>query len=749
MNDTLYIKSEFKGGKENLDAFDFNLFYTNEGEKSVVGLKPSFINFKNTPWKLNAKNNAKNKLVFDSGFNEVSIQDMDMSYKDEQIVLSGQAQDSLSGAINLKFDNVDLAKVTPEIDSLQLGGTINGNLNIVKQNKIYLPKSLLTIDDFEVNRFNLGAFNADIKGNASLTNYDVNVTIKDDRNESFSAQGSLDVSGTNSNLDLQLKFKDFLLEPLDPFGSGVITNIRGKVTGTSSITGRLQRPQINGVLTLNQGGMSVPYLNVDYAFEDRTRVDLVAQNFIFKSAKFTDTTFSSEGVLSGVLSHTNFKDWALDLDLDSNRLLVLKTEETEESLYYGTGFVAGNINISGPMSQLFIEANVTTSKGTIFKIPLNDNEMISENSYIKFLSPKEKKIESQGRDIKLDDIKGVEMEFNMDVTDDAEIEIVIDKENGSSILGRGNGSMLAQINTNDKFLMFGDFLVLSGYYNYRFGKLIQKKFKLVKDGSLVWEGDPLQAEINLEAIYDDISVNPSTLLDNPINQTIPVEVITNLTGALEKPELDFDIRFPNVNSALNSELRDRLRDKDKRNFQALSLLATGSFRSKLALDSQDAFELVSDGVTNVLNDIFSDEDNKVKLGLDLDIGKTTPEFETDSRVGVTLSTKISENVLINGKVGVPVGGVSETTVAGDFEVQVLLNEDRTLSLIFFNRENSIQNFGEQIGYTQGLGLSYNIEFDNLKELFNELFSVKDKTSNPNAKTKNDNSALPDYMEFKQ
>ena len=375
--------------------------------------------------------------------------------------------------------------------------------------------------------------------------------------------------------------------------------------------------------------------------------------------------------------------------------------------------------------------------------------MISENSYIKFLSPKEKKIETQGRDIKLDDIKGVEMEFNMDVTDDAEIEIVIDKENGSSILGRGNGSMLAQINTNDKFLMFGDFLVLSGYYNYRFGKLIQKKFKLVKDGSLVWEGDPLQAEINLEAIYDDISVNPSTLLDNPINQTIPVEVITNLTGALEKPELDFDIRFPNVNSALNSELRDRLRDKDKRNFQALSLLATGAFRSKLALDSQDAFELVSDGVTNVLNDIFSDEDNKVKLGLDLDIGKTTPEFETDSRVGVTLSTKISENVLINGKVGVPVGGVSETTVAGDFEVQVLLNEDRTLSLIFFNRENSIQNFGEQIGYTQGLGLSYNIEFDNLKELFNELFSVKEKSSSPNAKTKNDNSSLPDYMEFKQ
>jgi hypothetical protein len=56
----------------------------------------------------------------------------------------------------------------------------------------------------------------------------------------------------------------------------------------------------------------------------------------------------------------------------------------------------------------------------------------------------------------------------------------------------------------------------------------------------------------------------------------------------------------------------------------------------------------------------------------------------------------------------------------------LLNEDRTLSLKFFNKENSIQNFGEQIGYTQGLGLSYNIEFENVKELLEKIFTNKIK-----------------------
>jgi hypothetical protein len=69
-------------------------------------------------------------------------------------------------------------------------------------------------------------------------------------------------------------------------------------------------------------------------------------------------------------------------------------------------------------------------------------------------------------------------------------------------------------------------------------------------------------------------------------------------------------------------------------------------------------------------------------------------------------------------------------------------------LKFFNRENSIQNFGEQIGYTQGLGLSYNIEFDNLRELFNELFSQKDEIIKEEFNNSNKDDQLPSYIEFK-
>ena len=324
----------------------------------------------------------------------------------------------------------------------------------------------------------------------------------------------------------------------------MITNIRGGVSGFASVSGRLEKPQMDGRLVLNNGGLAIPYLNVGYDFADATVINLEKQSFIFDQAIMNDVDYQSKAYLNGGISHNNFSNWSLDLNIDSDRLLVLNTIEQDESLYYGTALVDGDINISGPTDQLFIEANVGTSQGTIFKIPLNDSEILSESSYVNFLSPDQKLAQSAVEAFEIDDVKGLEMEFNMDINDDAEIEIVIDKQTGSSIIGRGNGSMLAQVNTKGKFQMFGDFIVLSGIYNFSFGRIIQKKFKVVKDGTMAWDGSPLNADINIKALYDGINVNPSTLLDNPINQSIPTEVEVHLTGQLEKPDLNFDIRFP-------------------------------------------------------------------------------------------------------------------------------------------------------------------------------------------------------------
>jgi hypothetical protein len=752
LNDTLFIRSEFNGGKTNRDQFDLNLFYTiNKENKSVIGFKNSEINFKQNQWFINEEKNKNNKIVFDRAFNNFDIRDIMMTHNDESIKLSGIIQGEDTKNINLNFQDVDLEKVTPDIQDLLLEGNINGVVNIRQQSGNYIPESDITVDNFKVNENNLGSFRANIVGNQTLTNYDVNISLIEDSNQSLSIVGNLDVVGKNSNIDLEVNFKDFILEPLNPFGDGVITDIRGYVSGNARVFGKLDRPQINGELTMDDGGLAIPYLNVNYSFEDETEIQLTGQSFIFEDAELTDTEFFSRANLSGRINHVNFSNWSINLDINSDRLLVLNTQDNEDALYYGTAFVDGDISIKGPTNQLVIDAEVSTEEGTVFKIPLNDTESLGDNSYIHFLSPEEKQAKLRGETLVTDDISGLEMDFDLTVTENAEIEIVMDRNSGSTIKGRGNGGILAQINTNGRFNMYGDFIITEGTYNFIYGGVIQKDFRVVPGGTLVWEGSPLQAEINIEAIHDNISANPSILLDTPINQSIPVEVKIHLTERLELPTLDFDLIFPNVNSTIKSELEYRLSDKEAKQFQALSLLATGSFRSELSFGSQDALGLISDRVTTLLNDIISSENGKLDIGLNLEIGENNPNYVTDSRVGVTLSTRLSDRVLINGKVGVPVGGVNETVIAGDFEVEVLLNEDRTLSLKFFNRENSIQNFGEQIGYTQGLGISYNVEFDNLNELFQKLFKKNESVlkQTPKKKSKESDNQLSEFNKIKK
>ncbi|TJY31871.1 translocation/assembly module TamB domain-containing protein [Pontimicrobium aquaticum] len=746
-NDTLFVRSDFKGGKGNTDDFKMNLFYTiNEQNKSVLGFKKSTVVFKDTDWFVNEEKDSVNKIEFDRDFRNFNIRSLRMSHENEVINLYGVIRDSTTKNINLDFKDVELAKITPRIDSLSLAGNVNGRLNIRQSQGVYIPASNVTIDNFKVNDFNLGSFNTKIEGNNSLTNYTVDVSLKEDSNESLAVKGNLDFLGSNSTINLDVDLNKFILNPLNPFGEGVITNIRGEVTGNAKVSGLLKRPQINGELSLDGGGLRIPYLNIEYSFEDETKIALEQQRFIFNNARLTDSEFFSRATLSGNINHVNFSNWELNLGIDSDRLLVLNTSDSDEALYYGRAFVNGNISVVGPTDQLVIGANVSSEEGTVFKIPLSDTESFGDNSYIHFVTKEEKAARLKGEEVAVETIKGVEMDFDLAINENAEIEIIMDKSTGSSIKGRGNGQLLTRITTNGVFDMYGDFLVTEGTYNFNYQGVIEKEFRVLPGGTLAWEGDPLKAQINIEAVYDKIQANPSVLLENPINRSIPVEVKIHLTDQLEKPNIDYDLRFPNVNSTLNSELQYRLNDKDSKELQVISLLVTGAFRNELSFGSQDAFGLVSDRLQSMLNEILSSEDGKLNLGVDLQLGQNTPDFETSSRVGVTLSTKLSDNILINGKVGVPIGGVSETVIAGDFEVEMLINEDRTLSLKFFNRENSIRYFGEQIGYTQGVGLSYNVEFDNLNELVQKIFSSKKKENKKKESTTQ--KAFPDYINFK-
>ncbi|WP_223034545.1 translocation/assembly module TamB domain-containing protein [Hanstruepera marina] len=753
LNDTLFMRSEFRGGKNNNDNFDLSLYHTiNEDNKSVIGFKRSDATFKGNKWVINERRDFNNKIVFDKGLKNMKIDSFRMNHHNEEIKLSGVLRDSTYKDINLSFKDVDLAKITPSIDSLDLAGNVNGKLVITQRKGQYLPNSEITIDDLKVNHLALGSFEANIIGDESLTNYQVNAKIKDDVSESFSAVGKINVASNTSSIDVDLNFNKFSIEPLNPFLADVLSNIRGYVDGVAKVQGSLRKPEINGDLALNNAGLTVPYLNVDFDFDPRSSVTLENQSFIFNNIQITDTAFNTKGQLDGSINHVNFSDWSLDLDLSTNRLLVLNTqEETEDAPYYGTGFIGGVASIKGPADELVINVVGETKQGTNFVIPLTDAETFGDNSFIHFLTPEEKRAKLAGTELETKRVSGLELDFELDITRDANIKIVIDKVSGSTIEGNGVGNLLIDINTNGKFNIYGDFSVFEGIYNFKYAGIVEKKFTVQPGGTLAWEGDPFNAQLEIKAIYKT-QANPSPLLDNPINRSIPVLVETSLSGPLEKPEIDFNFQFPSVNSTIRSELAYRLDSKEDRDNQALYLLATGAFSSQL--NNISFTGTITERLNGIINGLFASSDNKVNIGLNFEAGENTPEYNTDDRLGVTLQTNISDRILINGKVGVPVGGVSETVIAGDVQIDFLLNEEGTLTAKVFNRENSIRNFGEEIGYTQGVGIAWNVDFDRFGELIDIIFKGKkrkEKELNEEDEEKADNSdnLYPEYVGFKK
>ena len=111
-----------------------------------------------------------------------------------------------------------------------------------------------------------------------------------------------------------------------------LSSIRGTASGDFSLRGFLGNPEMEGMLSLKNAGLKFPYLNVDYDFEGESIITLQEQSFIFERFSLLDTRHKTKGVLKGSISHKNFNQWFLDINIEAENLLVLDTEKYRGSI---------------------------------------------------------------------------------------------------------------------------------------------------------------------------------------------------------------------------------------------------------------------------------------------------------------------------------------------------------------------------------------------------------------------------------
>ncbi len=678
-------------------------------------------------WKLKDSNSS---ITYNQKTKEFKLINLLLESKNQSINSDLRYKSTNDFDLKLITKNLKINQFIPKNEKLDLNGFLSSEIIINQNEELKSVSAKIITKKLALNQNLIGDFNFVLNGSPIYKTYNISTSILNNDKKNILGLGNIFVVDQDINLDIDLDLENFDLSFLSSFGKNKVNKINGFLSGKLNLWGSLSDIKLKGQTLINKGNLFLPITNTEYKIKDRTPIYFQDQSIKFVNTELVDIYENTFATANGNIFHKNFKEWGMDLDVSSQRLLVFNKTKNLESRFYGKGFLNGQASFNGPFKSLNLSVSGVTANGTNIVIPWQENKGLSDTSFIDFVPKSQKKVKESINKLSFFDeqFRGFEMIFDLGITRDAELEIVVDQKSGSTLSGRGNGKILIETNTDGKFNIFGDYITYDGTYNFKNLGLIDKKFIVKSGGSIIWNGDPTDAQLNILATYEvPGGANPALLVDNPnFNRKIPTNVSIQLIGNLLKPnDPIFDITFPNTTGVISSEINYRLSDQEIRQTQALSLLSQGIFISQVSVSFQGITNNLYEKASDVLSTLIGGSgESKLNVGLNYLQGENNPlyDLQTEDRIGLSLSTQLSDKILINGKIGVPIDGMQQTVIVGDVQIDFILNEKGNLRAKIFNRENDFRYLGDEFGYTQGMGLSYQVDFNTFKNLINKIKS---------------------------
>ena len=508
-----------------------------------------------------------------------------------------------------------------EINKNPISGNIESKINLKRSETNRTLSIDASINNINIREYEIGNLEINAFGNTDFDSYSVDLKLLNNENITLESEGTVIAINEKPNLDLDLNFNDFDISFIEKVGSNTLKEISSSISGQVNLWGAYDNIQHNGNLILNKSKFFIPYLNIEYFIDDNSELTLYNQNIEFNNISIGHIESNSSSSLNGKINHTDYKDWNLGLVFQSDRLFILNKEFNEDESFYGKAYIDGQISILGPTDQVEIDVNAITKSGTYITIPKTSSYSIDNFSFIEFNDLNNSNLFNENNlleDVNKLNNKTLDLNIDLEIDNNAQVDITIDQETGSYISGAGNGNLFMEIDSDGKFNIYGDYITTEGEYNFKDLALIDKKFKLKDGGTIVWDGDPLGAQMDILATYEvPGGSNPALLLDNPnFNKKIPTDVEIKLTGNLTKPNSpDFEIYFPNTSSTVTSEINYKLNDPEVRQLQAISLLTQGIFINEVSVSIEGITNNIYEKVSDVFSDLLGGSQGPLKVGL--------------------------------------------------------------------------------------------------------------------------------------
>ncbi len=682
------------------------------------------------------------KISMDSS--DFKIQNLEIRNLDQIISAEGLVNHDPLSNLLINLQNFDLSSINSFTGSeTKFYGIVNGSANVRDVYNEMIFSNNTQLSAFKINDYNIG--DLDIISTWDQTQKQLRIDGSLQKNlESInpltrytpiSFSGYYRPKQEKSPLDLTATINQLDLSFINAFLSPGILKIEGFASGTMAITGQPDAPQMRADALLKDASVFIDYLNTKYYIEDK--IGVYPDMFTFDHIPIHDVE-GHQGFLTGTMLHENFGDWNYDISVDMEEpMLALNTNEELNSLYYGKAYTTGSINIYGYEDKLEFDIVMKSEKGTELSMPMGNTGEQSFESFIRFVNPndtiKEEPI----------NLSGIKLNFQLEITPDAQFQIIFDESVGDMMKGSGKGHINMEINNLSSFNMYGQVELVRGNYLFTLKNLINKEFTINPGGTIAWFGDPFGGELDIDAIYK-VSASLYDLIPDPSYQSgqrVPVNLIMKLNDKIFNPTIDFGIDLPTVDQVTRSRVDAIISTEQERNRQAFALLVLRRFVSPPNVTSDhnstnaiaaNSTEFLSSQISNWLSQISDD----FNLGFNYSPGDDISNEE----IALALSTQLfNERLALSSNVGVSrntsaaAGSQNTTNLIGDLRLEYKITPEGKIRLVVYNESNDFRMADtQQAPYTQGVGVIYRQDFDNFEEFtkgFKELLRGKDKKPN--------------------
>ena len=670
----------------------------------------------------------------------IEANDVKFTQGDQEIVISTEL-DELTDHTNLaaRLRKVNINDFTQLfLKQPRLEGILTGTLRLRDPFGKQIIEYDAEAEDFRLDNSEIGTVK--IKGEVNTSTGQITAKGNaDGKKYKFDIDGKYNYKDTSANQsNFTFKAERFDISILDNYLNGIFSNMAGNVNSDLKIYGGPNHRYVTGPVNITEGSLKVNYTQCTYKFSNET-INFYPDEIDFGTLQLKDT-LNNTGTASGKLHHQFFSDFGFDnIRFETGKMLLLNTTSRDNSQFYGKVTGKALMTLNGPITDM--RMNITGEPSPVdsshIYIPTGNSQEYGKIDYIDFIQ--------YGAKME-DEFKGRQesnffVNMNLTANPACKIDVILDEATGDVIKGRGNGLLNITVGTKDPLTIRGKYNITDGEYKFNFQTFLQKYFT-IDNGSITWNGDPYEAQINIDAEYEAHNVDLRSLATSrgKFQQKSDLNIVAHLTNTLKAPKITFEFEIPENKQTESSRdpvllenLKKFSKDENEQNRQVASLLLfntfinddnSGGFGASTAnFLSGTAGQVISGFLNNQLTKVFQ------KLFKDPSI---TPYISFNSNYNLTSTELINaleasgnfgfKKAYINGRLIISLGGnidynnpyilqARQTNVllTPDITVEYLLSTDGKLRIVGFNRTVVDAALGQR--NRTGVRLSYSRDFD--------------------------------------